>query len=927
MSLDRDVPSIIRPPPETMGDPATLISSAWQAFHNRRWDEAGHCWARVRAEFPDMVIGYSAAVTTLREAARLDAAEALAKQALQRFPEEPAVHNEQAWLIAARGRRSEAIARWASIRERFPKEWVPYFGGARSLRESGDGAGAEVLLQAGADKFPTEPNLLTELASLASIRRDWPAAIQRWEQVRIRFPGLLVGYTNGAQALRSAQRFDEAETLLVRAASLFPNEMAPATELAWLAHIKRDFEVAVRRWDAVRVCFPDLLSGYLDAVHPLRGLKRVADAERILIQAIFRFPNDFAPAAELASMAAVRRDWAQAERLYAILRDRFPGQIGSYSGSILALRELRRLDDAEAVAADAVARFPNEVSLRIEQAWLAQSARNWNAAIARWAAIRPLKPEFLDAYIQAARAMRADWKHADAEAILQEAMRRFPDAAEPAAEHAGLALHLNQWDDAQTRFKGLRERFPALPDGWHGGATVLRNQFQFAETEALLEQAMTQFPNAPQFALDHAQIPVAPHFAHEKNWPEALRRLQRLQAAFPSFEAGFIVGIRALKDSGQPEQAEALARSASERLPESYALAIQYAEAAEDRRDWKQAIERYSAVKSRFSNQPGGDVGLARALAGEGRFSKAEAMLRETMERFPTHPAPFSEYAEFATRQEKWAEALARWTVARDRFPQEQQFAHRAYEARMRVTDEDPAAAVASVMPAPMPDPDSADQNVRDLVMHFESLGGRGLGCEFGIFQRDCGAEPLGLLRWADMPYDGLLFTLRNRFEGVGSAEHTELFVSKETGGRGEYCTRDRRDMMFMRTFVYEDQAPFEKIQISAFKRLRFLNRKLIGDLEEGSKIFVFRLTDRNLTAKEIADLHAAMRAYGNNTMLYVRYEDEAHPNGTVEEVGPGLMVGYMDRFKLSRTDQLSSAPPTASWLTICRNAYALWRS
>jgi hypothetical protein len=133
--------------------------------------------------------------------------------------------------------------------------------------------------------------------------------------------------------------------------------------------------------------------------------------------------------------------------------------------------------------------------------------------------------------------------------------------------------------------------------------------------------------------------------------------------------------------------------------------------------------------------------------------------------------------------------------------------------------------------------------------------------------------------------------------------------------------------MMFMRTFVYEDQAPFEKMQVSAFNRLRFLTRKLIDDLEEGSKIFVFRLIDRDLTTQEIYDLHAAMRAYGNNTLLYVRYEDETHPNGTVEAVTPGLLVGYMDRFKQSRTKQLSSAPATASWLTVCRNAYSLWRT
>jgi hypothetical protein len=116
---------------------------------------------------------------------------------------------------------------------------------------------------------------------------------------------------------------------------------------------------------------------------------------------------------------------------------------------------------------------------------------------------------------------------------------------------------------------------------------------------------------------------------------------------------------------------------------------------------------------------------------------------------------------------------------------------------------------------APKPDAGSTDQQ----VTQFESLGGRGLGCEFGIFQRGCGAEPLGLLRWADMTHERLLFALDSRFEGVGSPEQTELFVSAIGGGRGEYCARDRRGVMFMRTFIHEDEVPFDKMHVSACRR------------------------------------------------------------------------------------------------------------
>jgi hypothetical protein len=236
--------------------------------------------------------------------------------------------------------------------------------------------------------------------------------------------------------------------------------------------------------------------------------------------------------------------------------------------------------------------------------------------------------------------------------------------------------------------------------------------------------------------------------------------------------------------------------------------------------------------------------------------------------------------------------------------------------------------AIAAVMkahldPAPKPDEATVDPGLRDLMMRFENLGGRGLGCEFGIVQRDCGAEPLGLLRWADMPYEGLIAALAARFDGVGSAANTELFLAPIGGGRQEYCTRDRRGMMFMRTFIGETEAPFDKMYASACRRLQYLARKLVDDLTQGSKIFVFRLTDRVLTDAELDRLHAAMRAYGDNTLLYVRHQDAAHRNGTVERAAPGLLIGYIDRFKLSPTGEVSKTPATGSWLRICEHAIA----
>jgi hypothetical protein len=129
---------------------------------------------------------------------------------------------------------------------------------------------------------------------------------------------------------------------------------------------------------------------------------------------------------------------------------------------------------------------------------------------------------------------------------------------------------------------------------------------------------------------------------------------------------------------------------------------------------------------------------------------------------------------------------------------------------------------------------------------------------------------------------------------------------------------------MRMHTFVDADSMPRDRMYAQVCRRLQYLREKLIADLENPTKVFVYRDHKRNLTHDQLSALHAALRSYGDTTLLYVRYQDEAHPNGTVEVVKPGLIIGYIDRFVLDR-DGNTIGLPTASWLTICRETWRLW--
>jgi tetratricopeptide (TPR) repeat protein len=392
----------------------------------------------LRRRFPDSHEPFQQAAFALLEATRYDEADALLEVAKQRFPDNANVAVDYAWVAHRRHAVAEAVARWDAVREAFPGHPTGYIGAAVTLREAGQMDAAQALLTQAESRFSGELSLVVEQAWMANARRDLPASIERWAEVRRRMPDFWIGYTGGGAALSDAQRFDEADAVLTEATARFPLAPQPSIEYAQLAVVRLDWPEAHRRWQRVADRFPDQVDAYTGQAQALRELRRLPEAEIALRLATERFPHRVEILIELAWSVTHQNRPPEAIALWETIRTRFPGHVGGYNGGAVALSNAGKLDEAGALLEQAMTRFPDNPGPPMEGGWIALNTRNFSEAERIFTWVRERFHDRPAAELGLGRALRAQGRRDEAEAILRAAVARFPAFGLLAGELADL---------------------------------------------------------------------------------------------------------------------------------------------------------------------------------------------------------------------------------------------------------------------------------------------------------------------------------------------------------------------------------------------------------------------------------------------------------------------------------------------------------
>jgi predicted Zn-dependent protease len=160
----------------------------------------------------------------------------------------------------------------------------------------------------------------------------------------------------------------------------------------------------------------------------------------------------------------------------------------AFAGVAKAMLELGRADEAEAYMAEPSRLYPSDLEIAVTYAHVAERRGDLRTACARWARVRATDPNFYLGYTKGARCLLEAGLPAEADAVLEVAIERFPDQAWPLREFARLAHDRKGWDEATLRWQALRERFPEEEHGYSLGAEALNAAGRHDEA-ALLRRA------------------------------------------------------------------------------------------------------------------------------------------------------------------------------------------------------------------------------------------------------------------------------------------------------------------------------------------------------------------------------------------------------------------------------------------------------
>lgn len=547
----------------------------------------------------------------------------------------------------------------------------------------------------------------------------------------------------------------------------------------------------------------------------------------------------------------VREDIIIRNRLFGLFQRKI-----SHTGTRSYMKILQEESEPENIATSLETSFRDVLSI--------QASGAHDKALTLWADIKDRYPDFSYSYAAHAITQAMLGNLAEAEIEISAALIKFPHDIETTAIAIQISIMNAAWNIAMKRLECLRRNFPHAPYTLNNATIVERT---ISAGKEAYYAGVTKQAHAAEAADD---------------WQNALAAWQVLFSEF-STERSVILGLtRSAETLEQYELSESTYEIGLTAHPDDFELRAKFAQLAAKQQNWPQAAERWIDNLSHYQGMDGYADLAVEAYLQTDRAELAESLLDEVTKKYPDRLDFWLYYAKVAEKLGRWRKAVTGWDHVLELKPDiffEKLRAEAVWHAGMQAIETDDALPRSN-------EPLVLENDAKKLMLNFENLCGN---CQMGLVQRHYGAEPLGLFRFASVTAERIIFQLDEHFSSLGDPKH--LFVEASDV---EYIVRDDRGYYLSHTYLNKMENSHEQVLQQQIKRIKYLKRELMDDLEQSAKIFVCMDPDAPISDNTLFALLSAVSKYGDNTILGIRIADENNPRGSTKSLNHRTLIGYV---------------------------------
>ena len=164
---------------------------------------------------------------------------------------------------------------------------------------------------------------------------------------------------------------------------------------------------------------------------------------------------------------------------------------------------------------------------------------------------------------------------------------------------AHAASEAKEWQRAADLWDALRADLPQDARCWHKAGEAYCHAGMFDQADHILDQAVALFPDDEWAA--YLSIVVA---RRKADWPEALRRAEKMGRSFPDSWRPMVEAAGALAALQRQAESEEIRREAVKRFPDEFWTNFHLARLEAEHSDAPGAVRIWTKLAERFSSEP-----------------------------------------------------------------------------------------------------------------------------------------------------------------------------------------------------------------------------------------------------------------------------------------------------------------------------------